>query len=69
MVCAIVFIQKLRGLCCRLHREVALFVLSAYRNCVVCAVVFIEKLRGLCCLHTECSLVGEREVFSCSFTV
>jgi hypothetical protein len=68
--CAIVFIQKLHGLCCRLHSEVAWFVLSSsYRNCVFCAVVIIENLRGLCCLHKECSLVGEREVSYCSFTV
>ena len=43
------------GLCCRLHTEVAWFVLSSsYRSCMVCAVVLVHKLHGLCCrLHTE----------------
>jgi len=82
MVCAVVFIQKLRGLCCRLHTEVAWFVLSSsYRSCLVCAVVFIQKLRGLCCrIRTEVawfvlpsykmqSCRRNGEVFSYSFTV
>jgi len=29
VVCTVVFIEKLRGLCCRLHREVAWFVVSS----------------------------------------
>jgi hypothetical protein len=55
VVCAVVFIQRLRGLCYRLHAEVAWFVLSSScRSCMVCAVVFMQKLHGLCCrLHTE----------------